>query len=90
LAFCKTLRSRWPEQRLYLILDNFSPHKYPNVTTWCATNNIELVFLPTNASWPELDRTRIHRRAPLRPQRHRPPKPPRARHRDRRVYPNVA
>jgi transposase len=51
LSFPKTLRRRWPGQRLYLVLDNFSPHKHPNVTTWCAANNVELVFLPTNSSW---------------------------------------
>lgn len=51
LDFCKILRRRWPGQRLYLVLDNFSPHKRSEVVTWCQTNNIELVFTPTNASW---------------------------------------
>ena len=51
LAFCKTLRARWPDEKLYLVLDNFSPHKRPEVLDWCAANNVELVFLPTNASW---------------------------------------
>ncbi|MFE9695026.1 IS630 family transposase [Micromonospora sp. NPDC005806] len=51
LAFLKTLRRRWPDQRLYLILDNFSPHKHPEVRAWCATNRVDLVFLPTYASW---------------------------------------
>ncbi|WP_243709549.1 hypothetical protein [Micromonospora sp. 15K316] len=31
--------------------DNFSPHKHPEVHAWCATNQIDLVFLPTYASW---------------------------------------
>ncbi|MGH8881945.1 MAG: IS630 family transposase, partial [Stackebrandtia sp.] len=29
LDFLKTLRARWPGQKLYLVLDNFSPHKRP-------------------------------------------------------------
>ena len=32
-------------------MDNFSPHKHPEVRTWCAANQINLVFLPTYASW---------------------------------------
>jgi len=51
LAFLKLLRSRWPAQKLYLIADNFSPHKHPKVTGWAANNNVELVFLPTYSSW---------------------------------------
>ncbi|WP_205752344.1 transposase [Cryptosporangium phraense] len=42
---------RWPGQKLYLIVDDFSPHKHPGVTTWTADNDVELVFLPTYASW---------------------------------------
>ncbi|WP_436799057.1 transposase [Micromonospora fulviviridis] len=51
LSFLKTLRRRWPDQRLYLILDNFSPHKHPEVRAWCAANQVDLVFLPPYASW---------------------------------------
>ncbi|MFF5265284.1 IS630 family transposase [Actinomadura viridis] len=51
LAFLKVLRERWPGQKLYLILDNFSPHKHPHVRRWAADNDVELVFLPTYASW---------------------------------------
>jgi transposase len=51
LDFLKTLRRRWPGQTLHVILDNFSPHKRPGVRTWCASNQVELVFLPTYASW---------------------------------------
>jgi hypothetical protein len=36
---------------LHVIADNFSPHKYPQVTGWAAANGVELVFLPTCASW---------------------------------------
>ena len=51
LAFLKLLRARWPGQKLYVICDNFSPHKHPEVTGWAAAHNVELVFLPTYASW---------------------------------------
>ena len=50
LAFLKTLRARWPE-RLYIIVDNFSPHRAPAVRAWAADNDVELVFLPTYSSW---------------------------------------
>ena len=51
LAFLKSLRRCWPDDRLYVIADNFSPHRHPEVRTWCANNNVELVFLPTYSSW---------------------------------------
>jgi transposase len=51
LSFLKTLRDRWPDDRLYLVLDNFSPHKHPQVRAWAAANDVELVFLPTYTSW---------------------------------------
>jgi hypothetical protein len=34
-----------------VILDNFSPHKHPQVLSWAAANDTALVFLPTYASW---------------------------------------
>jgi transposase len=51
LSFLKALRDRWPGEKLYLINDKFSPHKHPQVWSWAAGNDIELVFLPTYASW---------------------------------------
>ncbi len=52
LAFLKLLRARWSGQKLYLVVvDNFSPHKHPKVTSWAAEHNVELVFLPTYSSW---------------------------------------
>ncbi|WP_199850054.1 IS630 family transposase [Streptomyces hygroscopicus] len=51
LDLLKTLRARWPGQKLYVVLDNFSPHKHAKVRTWAADNDIELVFLPTYGSW---------------------------------------
>ena len=51
LDLLKVLRTRWPVGRLYLIVDNFAPHRHAEVQAWCQTNNVELVFLPTYASW---------------------------------------
>jgi hypothetical protein len=33
------------------ICDNFSPHRHASVRTWCAANQVELVFTPTYGSW---------------------------------------
>ncbi|MGW4094058.1 IS630 family transposase [Nocardia sp. NPDC004750] len=51
LSLLKSLRARWPGERLYVILDNFSPHKRAEVRAWAAANDVELVFLPTYSSW---------------------------------------
>ncbi|WP_221305075.1 transposase [Streptomyces sp. Ag109_O5-1] len=51
LSFLKTLGTRWPGQRLYVITDNYSPHKHPEVRSWAADNDVELMFLPTYGSW---------------------------------------
>ncbi|GAA2698627.1 MULTISPECIES: IS630 family transposase [Actinosynnema] len=51
LDLLKSLRARWPGQKLYIVADNFSPHRHPDVLTWAADNDAELVFLPTYSSW---------------------------------------
>jgi hypothetical protein len=51
LAFLRQLRRRFPTGRLYIVCDNFSPHRKAEVAAWCAGHNVELVFTPTNASW---------------------------------------
>lgn len=51
LDFLRQLRKRFPTGKLYVICDNFSPHKKQQVTDWCADNDVELVFTPSNASW---------------------------------------
>jgi transposase len=51
LSFLKSLRDRWPNERLYVVLDNFSTHKHHTVRTWAAANDVDLVFLPTYGSW---------------------------------------
>jgi DDE superfamily endonuclease len=87
LSFRKTLRTRRPGQKLYVIADNYSPHQHPQVRTWAAANDVELVFRPTYGSW----LTWIASESPaLRyyaPQRHRPPHPRRAERGNRRLRP---
>ncbi|MFF3878243.1 IS630 family transposase [Streptomyces sp. NPDC001978] len=51
LGLLKALRKRWPGEKLYVVLDNFSPHRHAEVRTWAADNDVELVFLPTYGSW---------------------------------------
>jgi transposase len=57
LQFLKYIRTTCSE-KLYIIIDNFSPHHKEEVLAWCEDNDIELVFLPTNASW--LNRIECH------------------------------
>jgi transposase len=46
------VRSLHPaEQRLHLILDNFSPHLGDDVRGWAADNDVELAYTPHHGSW---------------------------------------
>ena len=63
LAFCRYLRSLYPpEVRIAIVMDNFSPHlstkKDSRVGVWAAANNVELAYVPTNASF--LNRIECH------------------------------
>lgn len=52
LEFLADVRKLYPRQvHLYLVMDNFSPHKRLDVGAWASKNNAELVFTATNASW---------------------------------------
>jgi transposase len=51
LGLLKALRARWPHEKLYVVCDNFSPHRHARVRGWCQANRAELVFLPTYGSW---------------------------------------
>jgi transposase len=51
LGFLRQLRVRFPTGRLYVVCDNFSPHRKDKVAQWCADHDVELVFTPTHASW---------------------------------------
>ena len=52
LKFLKYIRGRYPQHlRLYIILDNWSPHKKAEVVQWARHHNVSLVYTPTDASW---------------------------------------
>lgn len=56
LCFCRYIRSLYPMNvRIAIVLDNFSPHletkKDSRVGDWARANNVELAYVPTNASW---------------------------------------
>jgi len=46
----RSLRARFDEH-LIVVLDNFSPHHKRELRDWAAAHDIELVYLPTYASW---------------------------------------
>jgi len=46
----RSVRARFDEH-LIVVLDNFSPHKKAELREWVARHDIELVYLPTYASW---------------------------------------
>ncbi len=59
LAFFKQIRMRYdPRQRIYLVMDNLSTHKTEVIREWAESNNVELVFTPTYASF--LNRIECH------------------------------
>ena len=52
LEFLKSIRTRYRDgRRIYLVLDNLSTHKAPDVRRFCRRNKITLVFTATYASW---------------------------------------
>ena len=52
LRALKRLRACHPkDERIYLVFDNFSPHKRREIRLWAQKNNIRFVWTPTNASW---------------------------------------
>ena len=56
LEFCRYLRTLYPpEIRIAIVMDNFSPHlstqRDTRVGDWADANNVELAYVPTNASW---------------------------------------
>jgi transposase len=46
----RSLRARFDEH-LIVVLDNFSPHHKRELRAWAGGHDIELVYLPTYASW---------------------------------------
>lgn len=52
LSVLKLIRKRYPaKEKLYLVMDNFSPHKRSEIEIWSRRSNIGIEFTPTNASW---------------------------------------
>jgi transposase len=56
LEFARYLRTPYPPNvRIAIVMDNFSPHlstkKDTRVGEWAKSNNVELAYVPTNASW---------------------------------------
>ena len=56
LEFCRYLRTLYPPTSASpSCLDNFSPHLSTKMDTrvgdWADANNVELAYVPTNASW---------------------------------------
>ena len=52
LAFLKYIRSKFPQHiQLYIMLDNWSPHKRKEVVTWAASADVKFAFTPTYAPW---------------------------------------
>ena len=53
LRYLRTLYPPWV--RLGLVLDNYSPHLSTRtdrrIAEWAQANNVELAYVPTNASW---------------------------------------
>jgi hypothetical protein len=46
------IRKQYPsERKLFLVMDNFSPHLTDEVDDWLMNNNAERVLTATNASW---------------------------------------
>ena len=59
LGFYRQIRTRYPAKiRIYLIADNRSAHKTPDIRAWAQDNNLELVFTATYASF--LNRIECH------------------------------
>jgi hypothetical protein len=50
LTFLKQIRVRYPAGKLYIVCDNYGPHKKAEVADLCQANQVELVFTPSNAS----------------------------------------
>jgi transposase len=52
LTALKSIRAAVPDgQPLFVVLDNLSAHKAPQIRRWAARHCVELCFTPTYASW---------------------------------------
>ena len=87
LGFLKQLRARFPTGKLYVVCDNYGPHKKAEVVDWCQRQRGRAGVHPEQRVVVELDRVRVHRPAVLHPRRQRLPQPHRPGDRDRRLRP---
>jgi transposase len=52
LRFLKHVAKTYPRRRLHIVVDNYTTHKHPAVTSWLAKHTrITLHFTPTSGSW---------------------------------------
>lgn len=52
LSFMKTVRRRYPDRELHVILDNSSTHSTPAIQRWLLANpGVRFHYTPTSASW---------------------------------------
>jgi transposase len=59
LEFLKDIRRRYPAQvTVYIVMDNLSAHRTPDIRRWVVENNVGLLPTPTNAS--HLNRIECH------------------------------
>jgi transposase len=59
LDFLKAIRRRYRKaKRIYLVMDNLSTHKTPDILQWCRRHQVSPVFTATNASW--MNRVECH------------------------------
>ncbi|WP_431603362.1 transposase [Alicyclobacillus mali (ex Roth et al. 2021)] len=62
LRFLKVLRRRYHRsERLYIVLDNFWPHKHERVRNWAAENNVEFVYTPNYKAYARTAQCNPHR-----------------------------
>ena len=87
LGFLRQLRARFPTGRLYVVCDNFSPHKKSRGHRLVRRPRRRAGVHPEQRVLAELDRVRVHRAALLHPRRQRLPLPRRPGSRDRRLRP---
>ena len=83
LEFCRYLRTLYPPNiRIAIVMDNFSPRLSTRVDSrvgdWAEANNVELAYVPTNASWLNRIEAQFQAMRYLTLGRHRPPFPRRA------------
>jgi hypothetical protein len=79
LEFCRYLRTLYPPERPHRHRDGqlqpapLDQEVDTRVGDWAKANNVELAYVPTNASWLNRIEAQFQALALLHPRRHRPP-----------------